>query len=1511
MIKKLLSIILCLVMVLSLVPANIFAADDATEPVAVQEEQLPEETPAAEEPAEETNDADVPEEGPAQEPAQEAEPADAAEADETAPKVLPEKEIADEPAAAPADKPASTEQPTEEPANAPAEEPTQNLIDKEYYSEDQTVTVKGLLPENTVVFAQVLGSVTRKAMLKSASRGINAPSVVGDKALNALTQDNIAAFYDIKLSDGDEEIQPTEPVTVTINNVNLSGNIATVYHILEDADAIVKGLEIGTVKPVTAGILYERANSAAKAAAETAAGVSGVVYVETISASVNNGTVSFKATSFSVYVIGEQGKERRTYNFIVNGETVSTQIVKNGEELIEPEHPQTAEHQEFVGWNTSADGSGTYQSFGTVTGITAEETVDLYAVFETVYYVTFYEEDNTTVLETRKAKASNNWTVDISDLKVIPESNVQGFFGWSLRPNDTVNIDAETYTTNDHDVDLYPVIADGYWLRFDENDGGTGGGASYTPPKFYRKTENTVAPEDPTRKGYRFDGWYTGAPSQDGQDPTGTRYGFNARLTQDTTLYAKWVATASSYSIIIWKQQVTDTVGMADAEKSYDFEGSVVFNNVATGSTVSVPQDPYRNYAGQENVQIGQNENTSNFIGFHLGRYDGAKQVLGDGSTVLNVYYDRNVITINFDYPADSGQSQQTIYVEDPNGDYYFYNDPWDSGYYEGGTGPTPNAPLTHHQGLFGWSTFQIYVIFVGYWPSHTHYQYTNQSKYYPVGTGPDPSAPGAYSLQTVTVSGSDYPDDETWQGLFGQSFADAGRTWPSTYEVKYYQSDGSYITNIINTLWKEPDQGTPGSQDGYIPGTVLVFLDSFILPDPSETTLQLETTSTGNVTVGFYQEDTEGNYPDTPTNDVHTSGGQFLITDKYAGFHATKYRVLRNNSWSEVTLGSPDNEGVYARVPSGYSELRIYYERTLYSIEFVNGAEGEVGTEDKKYGVPLADLETPTVTYPGNPSDAAHYTFVGWFADPDLTTYVFFDRSKVETDWAGLQRDWELNNYTIYDSMPSHNFAVYAGWFKSWFNVRLDSNGGTLPEGQAPSFWVQYGDLIAGSSLNQTTREGYTLIGWRVGSENGDPWDFDNGVTESMTLVAVWRYNHILTVAYDAGDGSDAPSDNAVYDDGASAPVTLDQPTPPEGKFFIGWRLNDRIYYAGDTFVVSSNDAVDDVVTLTAVYAELSTTSITFVPNYPGGPEPIVKDLDINEAVDLSEITFERPHYTLIGWDTDPEATDPAISTTDRVAADNNDPAENILYAIWEEDVVDIEYVVVGPDNTQYTDVNEVGQLTRYIDDDVKVVTGTVDPNVAAPASDLYRFVGWFTDEACAVPAEEASGATLTPAQTDGAWTSRKYYAKFKYNYTTLKITKAGSDPKDPGQAFLFRVRGKSGTNTADIDITVSVKGDDSVTIANLFIGSYTVTEITDWSWRYDYVSATFNGTAVSSNGAEIELSPETNTLVVTNSRINPYWLGGDDYKVNDFTAPAATTGEAILPDPVRIKHDGQPVEA
>ena len=72
-----------------------------------------------------------------------------------------------------------------------------------------------------------------------------------------------------------------------------------------------------------------------------------------------------------------------------------------------------------------------------------------------------------------------------------------------------------------------------------------------------------------------------------------------------------------------------------------------------------------------------------------------------------------------------------------------------------------------------------------------------------------------------------------------------------------------------------------------------------------------------------------------------------------------------------------------------------------------------------------------------------------------------------------------------------------------------------------------------------------------------------------------------------------------------------------------------------------------------------------------------------------------------------------------------------------------------------------------------------------------------------------------------------------------------------------------------------VVINGNGSVTIKGLKIGTYTVTEVTTWSWRY----------TANSSSQRIELKPAmTNAVTFANTRINHKWLGGDAYKKNIF---------------------------
>ena len=97
-----------------------------------------------------------------------------------------------------------------------------------------------------------------------------------------------------------------------------------------------------------------------------------------------------------------------------------------------------------------------------------------------------------------------------------------------------------------------------------------------------------------------------------------------------------------------------------------------------------------------------------------------------------------------------------------------------------------------------------------------------------------------------------------------------------------------------------------------------------------------------------------------------------------------------------------------------------------------------------------------------------------------------------------------------------------------------------------------------------------------------------------------------------------------------------------------------------------------------------------------------------------------------------------------------------------------------------------------------------------------------------------------------------------------------------DTDQAFIFKIKGKEGTDTEKIDLTVTVIGNDSVTITKLPTGDYTVTEITDWSWRYENATAQREVT--------LHYQDDGHELIYSNTRENGKWLDGNAVKDNKF---------------------------
>lgn len=275
------------------------------------------------------------------------------------------------------------------------------------------------------------------------------------------------------------------------------------------------------------------------------------------------------------------------------------QTVAEGEVLLEPTAP-TKENARFVGWYV--DESETPLSFGEVATVSGTE-VTVTARFEEYSYVYFLDEDGDTVVyHTAAGTAGETVGEDVlnaATAKVeLTMGKEKGVVGWSTtQGSDT----PETITFVAGDTYVYPVVKTGFWVTFDTK------GGDYMAPQFQMGTPLDLNTVTPTRNGYTFDGWY----DADGKPVT--------TVSETATVTAHWKANSETkYTVIHWQENAND-----DEYSSMDIEKK-------TGATNSTTNAKAKSYSGFTAQAITQ------------------KTIAGDGSTIVNVYYKRNVYDVKF-----------------------------------------------------------------------------------------------------------------------------------------------------------------------------------------------------------------------------------------------------------------------------------------------------------------------------------------------------------------------------------------------------------------------------------------------------------------------------------------------------------------------------------------------------------------------------------------------------------------------------------------------------------------------------------------------------------------------------------------------------------------------------------------------------------------------------------------------------------------------------------------------
>lgn len=130
----------------------------------------------------------------------------------------------------------------------------------------------------------------------------------------------------------------------------------------------------------------------------------------------------------------------------------------------------------------------------------------------------------------------------------------------------------------------------------------------------------------------------------------------------------------------------------------------------------------------------------------------------------------------------------------------------------------------------------------------------------------------------------------------------------------------------------------------------------------------------------------------------------------------------------------------------------------------------------------------------------------------------------------------------------------------------------------------------------------------------------------------------------------------------------------------------------------------------------------------------------------------------------------------------------------------------------------------------------------------------------------------------TDGC--DYQFYVHIKvFDLTIVKAAADDSKPIDKDQTFVFHVKGKNN----NVDMQVVITGADKQVIKNLPVGEYTITEDTNWSWKY---------TPVDNNQSVMEENIQDGAATVTfkNENKGTNWLTSLAKALNKWTKDGTT---------------------
>ena len=529
---------------------------------------------------------------------------------------------------------------------------------------------------------------------------------------------------------------------------------------------------------------------------------------------------------------------------------------------------------------------------------------------------------------------------------------------------------------------------------------------------------------------------------------------------------------------------------------------------------------------------VGEGLARTDYEGFYSLLYDTAMEIAADGSTVVEVYYDRYYYLMNFD--LDGGYGVEPIYAR--YGAAISVSEPTKPGYTF--TGWTPAIPATmpaqNTSYAANWEigTSGFTVVF---W-----YENANDDGYSVAGTyQPTNVKPGTEQksddyknqnfdgrddthftyntakVETVTVKGDGstvlnvYFTRNTYTLTFRELNCNKWHTHnDSCYKVvktitAKYQADihdHFPIRDGNDTIWWD----VPDGCESFKADTMLGSIDTM----PGEN-IVFEKSSAQSGAVLYYYIETLNGETGTYTHDGKNFKlyKQITLEKECQLTYSEEFHNITGFTqwWSDPKFDKMEQGGVaYAGYHEGglfggsyyYINDKNYlcYTRNSYNLSFYNYNAYVTGKDSSvQFEAPLSGYDF-TPEYPANLEKNA-YVFAGWYTTP------------------GCYEGSEADMSTM--TMPASDVVLYAKWTPKTHTVKtyltkdvLDMNGNPLDTWEN----VPHGTTVV--KPNDPTNGAYTFVGWFYISDSGEEkaFDFSMPVNRDLNLYAKWSSNTLVT---------------------------------------------------------------------------------------------------------------------------------------------------------------------------------------------------------------------------------------------------------------------------------------------------------------------------------------------------------------------------------------------------------------